>query len=125
MSKPADDAPFAYEELDRVFHERARLGIVTALMSYPKGLAFGDLKELCNLSDGNLSRHLQVLEEASIVNITKVFERKRPLTTCRLTVKGRQRFLDYITALERVVRHAAGTHGVAADAKLRLRPKTA
>lgn len=125
MSKQTDEAPFAYDELDRVFHERARLGIVTALISHPNGLAFAALKELCNLSDGNLSRHLQVLEEASVVDISKVFERKRPLTTCRLTAKGRQRFLEYIAALEQVVRDATAAHGASSHSKPKLRPKPA
>jgi DNA-binding transcriptional ArsR family regulator len=113
MSKPeppssiSDEAPFAYDGLDRVIHEKARLGILTSLMGHPKGLAFADLKQLCGLTDGNLSRHLQVLEEAGVVEIIKTFERKRPLTTCRLTRAGQKRFLDYIGVLERVVKDAA------------------
>ena len=105
--KTADQAPFAYEGLDRVLHEKARLGILTSLAGHPKGLAFADLKQLCGLTDGNLSRHLQVLEEAGVVEISKTFDHKRPLTTCRLTRAGRKRFLDYIDVLERVVRDAA------------------
>ena len=107
MPKVNDEAPFAYDGLDRVIHEKARLGILTSLIAHPTGLAFADLKQLCGLTDGNLSRHLQVLEEAAVVEITKTFERKRPLTTCRLTTAGRRRFLDYIEVLERVVRDAA------------------
>ena len=63
---PGDDASgrFAYDGLERVFHEKARLGIMTSLVGHPKGLIFSDLKELCALTDGNLSRHLQVLHEA-------------------------------------------------------------
>ena len=80
MSKVNDEAPFAYDGLDRVIHEKARLGILTSLIAHPTGLAFADLKQLCGLTDGNLSRHLQVLEEAAVVEITKTFERKRPLT---------------------------------------------
>lgn len=53
-----DPARFAYAGLDRVMHERARLGVLTSLVAHPKGLAFADLKALCALSDGNLSRHL-------------------------------------------------------------------
>ena len=51
-------APFSYDGLDRVIHEKARLGLLTSLMAHPKGLAFADLKQLCGLTDGNLSRHL-------------------------------------------------------------------
>jgi DNA-binding transcriptional ArsR family regulator len=109
MSK--NEAPFAFEGLDRVLHEKARLGIMTSLMAHPKGLAFGTLKQLCGLTDGNLSRHLQVLEEANIIEVSKTFEGKRPLTTCRLTRAGRQRFIDYLAVLEQVVREAAGAAG--------------
>lgn len=101
------DARFSYEGLDRVIHEKARLGVLTSLMAHPKGLAFGDLKQLCGLTDGNLSRHLQVLQEAGLVLIRKGYDRKRPLTTCRLTAEGRERFVDYLSVLERVVRDAA------------------
>ncbi|MEQ1694691.1 MAG: transcriptional regulator [Hyphomicrobiaceae bacterium] len=130
MRKPSepsttDDAPFSYEGLDRVIHEKARLGILTSLMAHHKGLAFADLKQLCGLTDGNLSRHLQVLEEAGVVELVKTFERKRPLTTCLLTPSGRQRFLDYIGVLERVVRDAATAAGEPRSApSIRLRPKT-
>ena len=111
MSKNEPQAPFAFEGLDRVLHEKARLGIMTSLMAHPKGLAFGALKQLCGLTDGNLSRHLQVLEEANIIEVSKTFEGKRPLTTCRLTRAGRQRFIDYLAVLEQVVREAAGAAG--------------
>src|SRR5438552_10341146 len=100
MSKSAmSSAPFSYDGLDRVIHEKARLGILTSLMAHPKGLAFGDLKQLCGLTDGNLSRHLQVLHEAELVELNKGYEGNRPLTTCRLTQAGRQRFLDYLAVL--------------------------
>ena len=97
---------FAYDGLDRVFHEKARLGIMTSLVTNPKGLLFSDLKEMCALTDGNLSRHIQVLHEAGFVEVCKGFERNRPQTTCRLTEVGRGRFLEYITVLENVVADA-------------------
>jgi len=74
------------------------------------------------LTDGNLSRHLQVLEEAQVVEIIKTFERKRPLTTCRMTPSGRRRFLEYIEVLDRVVRDAAGDANRAHSTRLRVRP---
>ena len=98
---------FAYEGLDRVIHEHARLSILTSLAAHPKGLAFGSLKQLCQLTDGNLSRHLRILEEAGLVEIAKAFRDNRPLTTCRLTSAGRRRFLDYLAVLESVVSDAA------------------
>lgn len=121
-----DEAPFAYEGLDRVIHEKARLGLMTSLVAHPKGLPFGDLRALCGLTDGNLSRHLQVLSEAGLVDITKGYERNRPHTACRLTAVGRQRFLDYLAVLERVVKDAAAAADQSqsrapSDPKLRLR----
>jgi DNA-binding transcriptional ArsR family regulator len=97
---------FAYEGLDRVLHEKARLGIMTSLVTRPDGLLFGDLKRLCALTDGNLSRHLDVLREAGLVEIWKGFDNRRPQTLCRLTPEGRQRFLVYLGELEQVVRDA-------------------
>jgi DNA-binding transcriptional ArsR family regulator len=112
MSKTeTNHAPFAYDGLDRVIHEKARLGMLTSLMAYPKGLAFADLKHLCGLTDGNLSRHLQVLQEAGLVEVTKGYEGNRPHTSCRLTRAGRRRFLDYLAVLERLVRDAVTAAG--------------
>ena len=97
---------FAYEGLDRVIHEKARLSIVTSLATHPKGLPFNDLKGLCSLTDGNLSRHLQVLQDAGLVEVLKGFQGNRPQTLCRLTAEGRKRFLEYISVLESVVTDA-------------------
>ena len=104
---PAKPAPYAYEGLDRVFHEKARLGIVTSLAGHAEGLSFSDLKTLCGLTDGNLARHLQVLEEAGLVAVTKGFQGKRPHTRCILTEEGRARFGDYLAALEEVLHKAS------------------
>ena len=112
------DGRFAYEGLDRVLHEKARLGILTALVTRPDGLAFTDLARLCSLTDGNLSRHLDVLAEEGLVQITKAFAGRRPLTTCKLTATGRKRFREYLGQLEQVLRDAAGDE-LPARAKLR------
>jgi DNA-binding HxlR family transcriptional regulator len=106
-----NSAPFSYDGLDRVIHEKARLGLLTSLMTHPKGLSFADLKQLCALTDGNLSRHLQVLQEAGLVEVIKGYEGNRPHTTCRLTKSGRKRFLDYLAVLEQLVRDAAKAAG--------------
>jgi DNA-binding MarR family transcriptional regulator len=103
----SNEAPYAYEGLDRVIHERARLSVLTSLISHPKGLTFGDLKQLCALTDGNLSRHLQVLEKSEMVEIMKGHDRNRPQTLCRITAPGRKRYLEYLSTLEKVVRDAA------------------
>src|SRR5215468_12259524 len=97
---------FAYEGLDRVIHERARLSVLTSLAAHPKGLVFGMLKQMCGLTDGNLSRHLQVLEEAGLIAIEKGYDHNRPQTVVRITPDGRQRYLDYLAVLEQVVRDA-------------------
>jgi DNA-binding transcriptional ArsR family regulator len=101
------EARFAYEGLDRVIHERARLSVLTSLVAHPKGLTFGDLKQLCALTDGNLSRHLRVLEKAKMVESLKGFDRNRPQTICRITAPGRKRYIEYLATLEQVVRDAA------------------
>jgi DNA-binding MarR family transcriptional regulator len=100
-------APFAYEGLDRVIHERARLSVLTSLMTHPNGLSFVELKQLCALTDGNLARHLQVLEEDNMVHIAKEEDRGRAQTTIRITASGRKRYVEYLTTLEQVVRDAA------------------
>ena len=102
----SSEGRFAYEGLDRVIHERARLSVLTSLITNPKGLAFNDLKQLCALTDGNLSRHLSVLENARMVEIIRGHDRNRPQTICRITASGRKRYLDYLGTLEQVVRDA-------------------
>jgi DNA-binding transcriptional ArsR family regulator len=111
---------FAYEGLDRVIHERARLSVLTSLISSPKGVTFGELKQLCSLTDGNLSRHLRVLEKAKMVEIAKGHDRNRPQTVCRISASGRKRYLEYLSTLEQVVRDAAkGTKEVPAPGMVR------
>src|SRR6201999_402397 len=104
----SSEGRFAYEGLDRVIHERARLSVLTSLVTNPKGLTFGDLKQLCSLTDGNLSRHLRVLERSRLVEIVKGIDRNnRPQTVARITAPGRKRYLEYLETLEQVVRDAA------------------
>jgi DNA-binding MarR family transcriptional regulator len=104
---------FAYDGIDRVIHEKARLSIVASLASHPDGLLFNDLKDLCALTDGNLSRHLGVLQEAGVVEVKKSFANNRPQTTCKLTPAGRKRFAEYVEELERVVSDAMQIEGAA------------
>ena len=111
---------FAYDGLDRVIHERARLGLLTCLVAHPKGLSFGTLKQLCRLTDGNLSRHLQVLEAAKLVEISKSYVRNRPKTLCRITLKGRKRYLNYLAILEQVILDASPGIGSDLESKSAL-----
>jgi len=104
---PESEGRFAYEGLDRVIHERARLSVLTSLITNPKGVVFNDLKQLCSLTDGNLSRHLRVLEAEKMVQIVKGHDRNRPQTICRITPAGRRRYLEYLSTLEQVVKDAA------------------
>lgn len=103
---PGGEGRFAYEGLNRVIHERARLSVLTSLVTNPKGLSFGDLKQLCALTDGNLCRHLRVLEKGKMVEMVKKHDRNRPQTVCRITVSGRARYVEYLATLEQVVRDA-------------------
>ncbi len=105
--RPKLGSRFAYDGLDRVIHERARLSLLTSLITHAKGLPFGDLKQLCGLTDGNLNRHLTVLEEAKLVTLSKSVEQGRPQTLCRITSLGRKRYVDYLAVLEQVVLDAS------------------
>jgi DNA-binding MarR family transcriptional regulator len=97
---------FAYDGLDRVIHEKARLGLMTSLAAAPEGVTFVELKELCRLTDGNLSRHLKVLEEAGLIALWKRGAGRNQQTLVRLTASGRAEFLKYLEVLEQVVRDA-------------------
>ncbi len=109
MADKPNVARFAYSGLDRTIHEKARLSILTSLISYPDGLAFSDIKRLCDLTDGNLSRHIKVLHDDDLISVHKGYEANRPHTTCQITKQGQIRFLDYLSTLEQVVRDAART----------------
>ncbi|MBF0433716.1 MAG: transcriptional regulator, partial [Fibrobacteria bacterium] len=95
--------------LNRIIHEKARLGILTSLLARPDGLLFNDIKSLCTLTDGNLSRHIKALEAEGLVEIWKRFKHNRPQTLCRMTNTGRERFLEYIRELENVIKDASAT----------------
>ena len=97
-------APFAYPGLERIFHERGRLAICTCLIAHPGGLSFTELQAACDLTDGNLNRHLHALSEVGIVRIEKQRAAGRPSTLYQITKRGRQRFLAYVDELESVIR---------------------
>ncbi len=115
---------YAYDGLDRIIHEKARLSIIASLAGYSEGLLFNELKELCSLTDGNLSRHLAILQEADLVQMWKGTRNKRPQTLARLTEHGRRRFLEYVTRLERVVADASQLTRQP-ESGATLRPRTA
>ena len=91
-------------DLDRVFHERGRLAICSELVARADGVSFTQLQDACALTDGNLNRHLHALTEDGIVETQRKTGSGRPQTIVRITPSGRERFLAYIDALERIVR---------------------
>lgn len=110
----AGDGRFSYDGLDRAIHEKARLGILTSLVAHPEGLLFNDLKELCSLTDGNLNRHLAVLEESKLVTTNRPAKPGRPQTVVVMTPAGRRRFQEYLNVLEQVLADAAASQPRAA-----------
>lgn len=94
--------PETFLQLDRVIHEKGRLGIMSLLAAAPE-VAFTDLREALTMTDGNLTTHIRTLQESGYVSITKAFQNNRPLTTCSLTKEGKKAFADYINLLEQIV----------------------
>jgi DNA-binding MarR family transcriptional regulator len=94
--------PETFLQLDRVIHEKGRLGIMSLLAAAPE-VAFTDLRDSLAMTDGNLTTHIRTLQEAGYVSITKAFQNNRPLTTCSLTKEGKKAFADYINLLEQIV----------------------
>ena len=103
--KTLHDHPYA--QLERLFHEPARLAIISNLCQNPEGRSFGDLKVDCRLTDGNLNRHLKMLADGSIIAVTRITGEGRPQTIVRITAEGRDGFLHYLSALEEVLHKAA------------------
>ena len=101
------ETPTSGDALERLFHEPNRLAIMSALCASSKGaMTFVELREACKLTDGNLSRHLTVLEENHAVQIRKRFVGRKPQTTVALSDLGLSRFTDYLDVLEGILRHA-------------------
>ena len=93
----------ALDDIDRVFHEKARLGIMTTIIGSPDGMNFNDLKELCDLTDGNLNRHLKVLVDTGVLGVRKTGQGRNTNSHYRLTAKGRKAFEKYLSALEAIL----------------------
>ena len=102
--KKSDKKPF--DELDRLFHEKARLNILTAVIAQDAGVNFNDLKTSCGLTDGNLNRHLKVLIDAKILGVKKSGSGRTTNSVYFLTTVGRRAFENYLDALESVVKTA-------------------
>jgi DNA-binding transcriptional ArsR family regulator len=98
------------DELDPLLHERGRLAIVSVLAA-ADSLTFTDLRDTLGMTDGNLSVHLQKLEEKGYVAIDKQFVGRRPQTSCRLTRPGHRAFARYLDHLEAIVRQGRAQKG--------------
>jgi DNA-binding MarR family transcriptional regulator len=92
-------------QIDRVIHEKGRLGIMSMLAASAE-LSFTELRDALEMTDGNLTTHIRTLQEAGYLSVAKSYQRNRKLTTLSLTPAGRKAFADYVTRLERIVRQA-------------------
>lgn len=95
-----------FEELGTVFHEPKRMAIMSVLMGASKGRSFLELKKECDLTDGNLSRHIAALEKAGMVKVQKSFVDNRPRTVVQASALGRRNFIRYLESLEEALRFA-------------------
>ena len=94
--------PEPFLQIDRVIHEKGRLGIMSMLAASPE-LSFTEMRDALAMTDGNLTTHIRSLQEAGYVSITKSFQNNRPLTTCSLTPSGKKAFANYINLLEQII----------------------
>lgn len=95
--------PEPFLQIDRVIHEKGRMGIMSLLAASPE-LSFTEMRETLEMTDGNLTSHIRTLQEAGYVSIAKTYQNNRPLTTCSLTAPGRKAFATYIDLLDQIVR---------------------
>ncbi len=94
--------PEPFLQLDRVIHEKGRLAIMSMLAAAPE-LAFTELRDALNMTDGNVTTHIRTLQEAGYIAVSKSYANNRPLTTCSLTAAGKKAFAGYIDLLEQIL----------------------
>ncbi len=92
------------KKLDKIFHERARLGVMSILIASAEGVSFSELAKKLELTRGNLSVHIRVLEDNGYVESKKEFVDRKPRTTFRVTKSGRKAFEEYLKLLEQIVK---------------------
>ena len=107
QSSPAKEKSAA-PNLDRLIHERLRLGIISALAAN-ESLTFSDLKNLMNTTDGNLSVHARKLEEAGYISCSKYFQGRLPKTEYKLTAAGRSALENYLSHMETLIKQMRNT----------------
>ena len=95
--------PELFLQLDRVIHEKGRLAIMSALAATAE-LSFTELRDTLDMTDGNLTTHIRILQEEGFISVAKSYQNNRSLTTCSLTKAGRKAFGGYIDLLEQIVR---------------------
>ena len=94
--------PELFLQLDRVIHEKGRLAIMSALAGTAE-LSFTELRDTLDMTDGNLTTHIRILQEEGFISVAKSYQNNRSLTTCSLTKAGRKAFTSYIDLLEKIV----------------------
>ena len=97
--------PEPFLNLDRVIHEKGRMGIMSLLAASPE-ISFTDIRDTLAMTDGNVISHIRTLQEAGYVAVAKSYQNNRPLTTCSLTANGRKAFAEYINLLDQIVRQS-------------------
>lgn len=97
--------PDLFPQLNRVIHEIGRLAIMSALAAAPE-LTFTELRDLLDMTDGNLTTHIRTLQQEGFVSVAKSYQNNRPLTSCALTAAGRKAFAQYIDLLDQIVRQS-------------------
>jgi DNA-binding MarR family transcriptional regulator len=103
----ADPTPLDYREIDDIIHGRVRLSIM-AFLSGAGTADFNQIKAKTGVTDGNLSANLRKLEDAGYVEIEKQFVDRRPQTLCRMTAKGREAWIAYLTQMQSVIAATKG-----------------
>lgn len=102
------------DSLGRIFHEPSRMAIVSVLCASRGGMTFTELRDRCGLTDGNLNRHVKMLEDDGVVRCVKAFVDAKPRTTVKLTASGTKRFKAYLDALTDVLTQAKNAVAVSA-----------
>ena len=95
-------SPEPLRQLDRLIHEKGRLGIMSLLAASPD-VSFTELRDQLGMTDGNLTTHIRTLQQAGYLAVTKAYRDHRPLTTCHLTEAGRTAFHHYLSLLEQIL----------------------
>lgn len=93
-------------DLNKIIHERIRLGIMSAL-STRETMTFTELRKLLNTTDGNLSVHARILEDNSYLKSEKEFVNRKPLTIFKITVRGKKEFMDYLAKLKGIIKQSS------------------